>query len=63
MKTAKIFVPRKIKGGSVVGKEGEVWYAIKCQNFNNTELRSFKKYIGEACKEFFEPESEEEVDE
>jgi len=58
MKTAKIFAPRKVKGGAIVGKDGEVWYAIKCTNFTPAEHRAFKTYIGEACKEFFEPESD-----
>jgi len=63
MKPAKIFVPKKIKGGVTIGKEGEVWFAIKCANFNATELRVFKTYIGEACKEFFEPDTEDEKEE
>ena len=54
MTKAKINQPKKIKGGSVVGKEGETWFAIKCSNFNGTECRSFKKYIHSACKDFFE---------
>ena len=53
MKKAKIFVPRKIKGGSSIGKEGEVWYAIRCSSFSAPEHRAFKKYLGDACKEFF----------
>ena len=61
MKKAKIFVPRKIKGGSSIGKEGEVWYAIRCSSFSAPEHRAFKKYLGDACKEFFlEDESESE---
>ena len=63
MKTAKLFVPKKVKGGSTIGKEGEVWYAVRCANFNPTELRAFKKYISEACKEFFEPESDSQPEE
>ena len=52
---AKIFVPRKIKGGSnvCIGKEGEVWYAIRCSNFSAPEHRAFKKNLADACKEFF----------
>ncbi len=54
MKKAKINAPRKVKGGSVLGKEGEIWFALKCSNFNKTECRSFKAYISSACKDFFE---------
>ena len=61
MKKAKINQPKKIKGGTVVGKEGEVWFALKCSNFNKTECRAFKGYIASACKDFFEDEEEEEV--
>ena len=61
MKKAKINQPRKIKGGTVLGKEGEVWFALKCSNFNKTECRAFKGYIASACKDFFEDEEEEEV--
>ena len=53
MKQAKIFVPKKLKGGAVIGKEGEVWYGIKCANFSAPEHRAFKKYVAEACKQFF----------
>ena len=58
MKQAKIFVPRKLKGGSVIGKEGELWYGIRCANFSAPEHRAFKKYMGDACKEFFEDDEE-----
>ena len=53
MKQAKIFVPKKLKGGAVIGREGEVWYGIKCANFSAPEHRAFKKYVAEACKQFF----------
>ena len=36
-KKAKINQPKKVKGGNVVGKEGEIWFALKCLNFNKTE--------------------------
>ena len=62
-KKAKINQPRRIKGGSVVGKEGEIWFALKCLNFNKTECSSFKQYIASACKDFFEDEEETEVTE
>ena len=58
-KKAKINQPKRIKGGSVVGKEGEIWFALKCLNFNS----SFKQYIASACKDFFEDEEETEVPE
>ena len=29
MKRAKINAPKKIKGGTVVGKTGEIWFAVK----------------------------------
>ena len=51
---AKINQPKKVKGGSVLGKEGEVWFALKCSNFNKTECRSFKAYIASVCKDFFD---------
>ena len=51
---AKINQPKKVKGGSVLGKEGEVWFALKCSNFNKTECRSFKAYIASICKDFFD---------
>ena len=51
-KKAKINQPKKIKGGSVVGKEGEIWFALKCLNFNKTECSSFKQYIASACRLF-----------
>ena len=63
MKRAKFNAPKKIKGGTVVGKTGEIWFAVKCSNFNGTECKSFKKYIASACKEFFEDEEEEEKEE
>ena len=53
MKQAKIFVPKKLKGGAVIGKEGEGWYGIKCANFSAPEHRAFKKYVADACKQFF----------
>lgn len=54
----KIFVPRKLKGGTQLGKEGETWFAVKVTGFSNVEIRSFKKYLGESCKEFFAKEEE-----
>ena len=63
MKKAKINQPKKIKGGTVVGKEGEVWFAVKCSNFNKTECRSFKAFIGTVCKEFLEDPDDEGKDE
>lgn len=65
MKKTKIFVPRKLKGGSAIGKDGEVWYGIRCANFSAPEHRAFKKYITDACKQFFvedDDESEESSD-
>ena len=62
MKKAKIFVPRKIKGGSSIGKEGEVWHAIRCSSFSAPEHRAFKKYL-DACKEFFLEDEDSESEE
>ena len=49
----KIFVPKKVKGGAVLGKDGDTWFAVKVTGFSNVELRSIKKYLGEQCKEYF----------
>ena len=49
----KIFVPKKVKGGIVLGKEGDTWFAVKVTGFSNVEIRSLKKYLGEACKDYF----------
>ena len=54
IKKSKANQPKKVKGGSVLGKEGEIWFAIKCSNFNKTECRSFKSFIATACKDFFD---------
>ena len=54
----KIFVPRKLKGGTQLGKEGETWFAVKVTGFSNVEIRSLKKYLGESCKEYFVKEEE-----
>lgn len=59
VKKSKVFCPRKIKGGATVGKEGETWFVVKTSNLSNIELKAFKKYMHEACKEFFQPESDE----
>ena len=48
----KIFVPKKVKGGAVLGKDGDTWFAVKVTGFSNVEL-SIKKYLGEQCKEYF----------
>ena len=56
---AKINQPKKVKGGSDLGKEGEVWFALKCSNFNKTECRSFKAYISTICKDFFDDPNDE----
>ena len=54
----KIFVPRKLKGGSQVGKEGETWFAVKVTGLSPVEIRAFKKYLGASCKDFFTQEEE-----
>ena len=53
MSKQKIFVPRKIKGGAVLGKEGDTWFAVKVTGFSNVELRSLKKYLNTSCKDYF----------
>ena len=58
MSKQKIFVPKKVKGGSGLGKGGDVWFAVKVTGFSNVELRSLKKYLGEQCREFFVQEEE-----
>ena len=61
VKRSKANQPKKVKGGTVLGKEGELWFAIKCSNFNKTECRSFKSFISTACKDFFEDPDEEDI--
>ena len=56
VKKAKIFAPKKVKGGTALGREGDVWYAVKCANFTSVEQKAFKRY-----KQFFEPSSDEEA--
>ena len=57
-KEPKLFAPRKIKGGSILGKENEIWYAVRAGNFAASDNREFKRYFGECCKEFFAEEEE-----
>ncbi len=58
----KLFVPKKIKGGYVLGKDGEMWFAVRAKDFKPKDAREFKQYFASCCKEFFkeeeEPESE-----
>ena len=58
MTKQKIFVPRKVKGGAVLGKEGDTWFVVKVTGFSNVEIRSIKKYLGEACKDYFVQDEE-----
>jgi hypothetical protein len=52
-KGPKLFAPRKVKGGNVLGKDDEVWYAVRAKGFSTSDNRDFKRYFGECCKEFF----------
>ena len=38
VKRSKANQPKKVKGGTVLGKEGELWFAIKCSNSNVVRL-------------------------
>lgn len=44
VKKAKIFAPKKVKGGTSLGREGDVWFAVKCANFSSVEQKAFKTY-------------------
>lgn len=60
----KLFVPRKIKGGHLLGKDGEIWFAVRAKDFTPGDNRDFKQYFAACCKEFFvedEPEAQESV--
>ncbi len=64
MAKRKANAPKKITGGRVLGKEGEVWYAVKVIGFGKVDYRDFKRELGLFCKEFFiPPEDESEVSE
>ena len=56
----KLFAPRKIKGGSILGKDEQMWFAVRANNFSAGDSREFKRYFSDCCKEFF---AEEEVPE
>ena len=58
-KGPRLQVPRKIKGGTVVGKEDETWFAVKAVGFGKADTRDFKQYFSECCKEFFVTEAQE----
>jgi len=55
----KANAPKKLVGGRVLGKEGEIWYAVKVNGFDKQDLRDFKSELGLFCKEFFSPPDEE----
>ena len=57
-KGPKLFAPRKIKGGNVLGKDDEVWYAVRAKDFSTQDNREFKRYFADCCKEFFEEDTE-----
>jgi len=52
----KLFAPKKIKGGYVLGKDGETWFAVRAKDFKPKDIREFKEYFAECCKEFFKEE-------
>ena len=51
MKT-RVCQPRKLTGGSVVGKEGDMYYAIKCNGLNRDQERRFKSELKQFVKGF-----------
>ena len=57
-KGPKLFAPRKVKGGNVLGKDDEVWYAVRAKGFSASDNRDFKRYFGDCCKEFFAEDAE-----
>ena len=61
MTKQKIFVPKKLKGGSIIGKDGDVWFAVKVTGFSNVELKSLKKYLVEQCKAYFVQDEQEDL--
>ena len=58
-KVPKLFAPRKVKGGNLLGKEDEVWFAVRAKDFSATENRDFKRYFADCCKQFFEEDEDE----
>ena len=61
IKGPRLQVPRKIKGGAILGKENDTWFAVKAVGFSKADTRDFKQYFAACCKEFFtedEPEDE-----
>ena len=60
MAKKKANAPKKIVGGRVLGKEGEIWYAVKVTGFGRVDYRDFKRELGLFCKEFFIPPTEDE---
>ena len=58
VKQAKIFAPKKVKGGTPLGRDGDVWFAVKCANFTSVEQKAFKRYFQDACKQFFDSSDE-----
>ena len=61
VKKAKIFAPKKVKGGTSLGRDGDVWFAVKCANFSSVEQKAFKTYFQDACRQFFDSSSDEEA--
>ena len=51
MKT-RVCQPRKLTGGSVIGKEGDMYYAIKCNGLTRDQERRFKAELKQFVKGF-----------
>ena len=44
---SKVCQPRKITGGSIVGKEGQLFYAIKCNALDREQEKRFRNELKE----------------
>ena len=59
----KVNAPKKLVGGRILGKEGDMWFAVKVSGFEKQDFRDFKSEFGLFCKEFLDPpEDQEESD-
>ncbi len=59
----KANAPKKIVGGRILGRDGDIWFAVKVNGFDKVDYRDFKRELGIFCKEFFIPPEVQDEDE